>query len=67
MRNEVLLPISIFRDNLKDATITALHEDLKSLFHSAPAIRDISNFLKKTHDRRFPEKCKNNTHKSTQT
>ena len=42
---------SVLRDNLKNATKTAL-QDLKSLFHSAPTIRDISNFLKKAHDRR---------------
>ena len=58
---------SVLRDNLKNASKTALQDDLKSLFHSAPTIRAISNFLKKAHDRRFPERCKNIKHKSTQT
>ena len=58
---------SVLRDNLKNATKTALQDDLKSPFHSAPTIRDISNFLKQALDRRFPERCKNIKHKSTQT
>ena len=37
------------------ATKTALQDEIKCLFHSAPAIRDISNCLKKAHDRRFPK------------
>ena len=49
------------------ATKTALQDEIKCLFHSAPTIIDISNCLKKTHDRRFPEKCKYITNKSTQT
>ena len=58
---------SVLRDNLKNASKTALQDDLKSFFHSEPTIRDISNFLKKAHDRRFPERYKNIKHKSTQT
>ena len=58
---------SVLRDNLKKSTKKVLLDDPKSLFHSAPTIRDISNFLKKAHDRRFPKRYKNIKHKSTQT
>ena len=58
---------SVLRDNLKNATKTALQDDLKILFYSAPSVQDISNFLKKVHDRRFTKRCENIKHKSTQT
>ena len=58
---------NIFRNSLTEAARTTLREDPQLIFKSAPFIRELSNFLKKTHDRRFPKQCLNTKNKSTQT
>lgn len=58
---------NIFRNNLTEATRKALKEDAQLIFDSAPFIRELSNFLKNIHDRRFPKRCHNTKNKSTQT
>ena len=58
---------SYLREKLKDPTISALHSNPKSLFSSAPLIRDISDYLKKVHDRRFPKSCPHLKNRHTQT
>lgn len=47
----------------------ALHKDPKMAFQTAANIRDISRFLKKAHEKRFPDSLKHEKKKnrSTQT